>query len=51
MNNEKKMPSQLSPQCVFGNLRYMIYGYILMVAMNQTVLNKLSKEHKTSGYK
>ena len=30
---------------------YMIYGYTLLVPMNQRVLNKRSKEHNISGHK
>ena len=30
-------------------LGHMMYGYTLLVPMNQRVLNKLSKEHNTSG--
>ena len=32
-------------------LGHMIYGYTLLVPMNQRVLNRLSKEHNISGYK
>ena len=32
-------------------LGYMMYGYTLLVPMNQRVLNKLSKEHNISGHK
>ena len=32
-------------------LRHTIHGYTLLVPMNQSVLNKLSKEHKISGHK
>ena len=32
-------------------LGHMIYGYTMMVPMNQRVLNKLNKEHNTSGHK
>ena len=32
-------------------LGHMMYGYTLLVPMNQRVLNKLSKEHNISGYK
>ena len=32
-------------------LWHMMYGYTLLVAMNQIVLNKLSKEHNISGHK
>ena len=32
-------------------LGHMMYGYILLVPMNQRVLNKLSKEHNISGNK
>ena len=30
-------------------LGHMMYGYTLLVPMNQRVLNKLSKEHNTGG--
>ena len=30
-------------------LGHMIYGYTLLVLMNQRVLNKISKEHNISG--
>ena len=32
-------------------LGHMMYGYTLLVPMNQRVLNKLSKEHDVSGHK
>ena len=32
-------------------LRHMMYGYTLLVPMNQTVLNKQSKERNISGHK
>ena len=32
-------------------LAHMMYGYTLLVPMNQRVLNKLGKEHKISGHK
>ena len=32
-------------------LWHMMYGYTLLVPMNQIVLNKLSKEHNISGHK
>ena len=32
-------------------LRHMMYGYTLLVPMNQSVLNKQSKERNTSGHK
>ena len=32
-------------------LDYMMYDYTLLVPMNQTVLNKLSKEHNISCHK
>ena len=32
-------------------LRPMMYGYTLLVPMDQRVLNKLSKEHNISGHK
>ena len=32
-------------------LWHMMYGYTLLVPMNQKVLNKLSKEHNISGHK
>ena len=32
-------------------LAYMMCGYTLLVPMNQTVLNKLSKERNVSGHK
>ena len=32
-------------------LGYMMYGYTLLLPMNQRVLNKLSKEHSISGHK
>ena len=32
-------------------LGHMMYGYTLLVPMNQRVLNKLSKEHNISGHK
>ena len=32
-------------------LGHMMYGYTLLVPMNQRVLNKLSKEHNISGNK
>ena len=31
-------------------LGHIMYGYKLLVPMNQRVLNKLSKEHNTSGH-
>ena len=30
---------------------HMMYGYTLLVPMNQRVLNKLRKEHNISGHK
>ena len=32
-------------------LGHIMYGYTLLVPMNQRVLNKLSKEHNVSGHK
>ena len=32
-------------------LEHMMYGYTLLVPMNQRVLNKPSKEHDISGHK
>ena len=32
-------------------LVHMMYGYTLLVPMNQRVLNKLSKKHNISGHK
>ena len=32
-------------------LGHMMHGYTLLVHMNQSVLNKLSKEHNISGHK
>ena len=32
-------------------LGHMMYSYTLLVPMSQRVLNKLSKEHNTSGHK
>ena len=32
-------------------LGHMVYGYTLLVPMNQRVLSKLSKERNTSGHK
>ena len=32
-------------------LGHMMYGYTLLVPVNQRVLNKLSKEHNKSGHK
>ena len=32
-------------------LRHMMYGYTLLVPVNQRVLNKLSNELNISGYK
>ena len=32
-------------------LGYMMYNYILLVPINQRLLNKVSKEHNTSGHK
>ena len=32
-------------------LGHMMYGYILLVQMNQRLLNKLSKEHNLSCHK
>ena len=32
-------------------LGHMMYGYTLVVPMNQRVLNKENKEHKISGHK
>ena len=32
-------------------LEHMMYGYTLLVPVNQRVLNKLSKEHNTYGHK
>ena len=32
-------------------LGHMMYGYTLLVPMNQRVLNKLSKEHNITGHK
>ena len=32
-------------------LGHMMYGYTLLVPMNQRVLNKLNKEHNISGHK
>ena len=32
-------------------LVYTVYDYTLLVAINQRVLNKLSKEHNGSGHK
>ena len=31
-------------------LGHMMYGYTLLVPMNQRVLNKISKEHNISGH-
>ena len=32
-------------------LGLMVYGYTLLVPMNQSVVKKLSKEHNISGHK
>ena len=32
-------------------LEHIIYGYTLLVPINQRMLNKLSKEHNISGHK
>ena len=32
-------------------LGHMMYGYTLLVPVNQRVLNKLNKEHNKSGHK
>ena len=32
-------------------LGHMMYGYTLLVPMNQRVFNKLNKEHNISGHK
>ena len=32
-------------------LGHVMYGYRMLVPMNQRVLNKLSKEHNISGHK
>ena len=32
-------------------LGHMMHGYTLLVHMNQSMLNKLSKEHNISGHK
>ena len=32
-------------------LGHLMYGYTLLVPMNQRVLNKLSKKHNISGHK
>ena len=32
-------------------LGHMMYGYTLLVPVNQKVLNKLNKEHNISGHK
>ena len=31
-------------------LGHLMYGYILLVPMNQRVLNKLNKEHNINGH-
>ena len=36
---------------VTHTLGHMMYGYTLLVPMNQRVLNKLSKERNVSGHK
>ena len=36
---------------VIHALGYMMYGYTLLVPMNQRVLSKLSKEYDVSGHK
>ena len=35
----------------FVALEHMMYGYTLLVPINQRVLNKISKEHNVSGHK
>ena len=42
--HENNVPSRLTPQWLCA-LEHTIYGYALLVLMNQRVLNKLSKEH------
>ena len=48
----------MCPPCYHRNgfvathaLGHTVYGYTLLVLMNQRVLNKLSKEHNISGHK
>ena len=52
-NHENNVPSRLSPQwlCGISCTWHMMYGYTLLVPMNQRVLNKQSKEHNISGHK
>ena len=51
-NHENNVPSRLSLQWLCGKswtgLGHMIYGYILLVPMNQGMLNKLGKEHNSN---
>ena len=52
-NHENNVPSRLSPQWFVAThaLGHMIYGYTLLVPMNQRVLNKQSKERNIGGHK
>ena len=52
-NHENNVPSQLSPQWFVAThaLGHMMYGYTLLVPMNQRALKKLSKEHNIGGLK
>ena len=51
-NHEKNVPSRLSLQWLCRNswtgLGHMMYGYTLLVPMNQRMLNKLGKERNSN---
>ena len=51
--HENNVPSRLSHHGFVAThaLGRMMYGYTLLVPMNQRVLHKLSKEHNISGHK
>ena len=53
-NHENNAPSQLSPHnhngfVVNHALDHMMYGYTLLVTLNERVFNKPSKDHNISG--
>ena len=52
-NHEINVPSPLSPNGFVAAhaLGYMMYGYTLLMSMNQRFLNKLIKERNINGHK
>ena len=55
-DHDKNMPSQLLQQWHNGfvvnpALGHIVYGYTLLVPINQRVLKKLNKESNISGHK